>query len=310
MSAMAPAPELRLPWESNTEDDRRFLQTLRTTLIIFGVFAIAVPLLPVPESNREIAPEVPPELVTVILEEKDLPEPVKPPPTPVEKKPEPPEPVETVKEQHRDNPTPVNRMEQARKVAAVSGVLAFQDDLSDMRDTVDLNELNQTQLRRGQESAAHTERAMITSGLPATSGGINTSALSRNAGGPALSGRETTRVQSTVASAAGKTGDSQSGKTGGRSDESIRRVMDNNKGAIFAIYNRALRQDPLLQGRLSFEMVIDPAGSVARLTLLSSELADPGLTRKILARIRLIDFGAEQVTTTSVHYSLDFLPYS
>ena len=67
-------------------------------------------------------------------------------------------------------------------MAAVSGVLAFQDDLSDMRDTVDLNELNQTQLRRGQESAAHTERAMITSGLPATSGGINTSALQPQCG--------------------------------------------------------------------------------------------------------------------------------
>jgi hypothetical protein len=86
--------------------------------------------------------------------------------------------------------------------------------------------------------------------------------------------------------------------------------MDDNKGAIFAIYNRALRKDPLLHGKLSFEMVIDPSGGVAHLKLVSSELSDPDLTSKILSRIRLINFGAEDVSSTRVNYSLDFLPYT
>jgi outer membrane biosynthesis protein TonB len=244
------------------------------------------------------------------MQEQVLPEPVKQPPAPVEKIPEPPEPVESVKEKPRDQPKPVDRVEQARKVAVVSGLLAFQDDLSDMRDSVDVNSLNQTQLRRGQSSAATTERSIVTSGLPANSGGIDTRALSRDAGGPALSGRETTRVQSTIASKGENTSKGQSEKSGGRSDESIRRVMDDNKGAMFAIYNRALRTDPLLHGRLVFEMVIDPSGSIAQLTLVSSELSDPAVTNKILSRIRLINFGAEAVNSTRVNYSLDFLPYS
>ena len=310
MSSMTQAPELRLPWESTAEDDRRFQRTLRNMLLIFGTLAIVVPLLPVTELSREKLEETSPEFVQIILEEKSLPEPIKTPPAPVERVPEPPAPVESMKERPREKPKPVDQLEQARKVAAVSGLLAFQDDLSEMRDSVDVDALNQTQLRRGKSSAANTERSIVTSGLPANSGGIKTSALSLDTGGPALSGRETTRVQSTISSKGKNFGKSQPGKLGGRSDEAIRLVMDDNKGAIFSIYNRSLRKDPLLHGRLVFEMVIDPSGSVAQITLVSSELSDPALTSKILSRIRLINFGAEDVNSTRVHYSLDFLPYT
>ena len=86
--------------------------------------------------------------------------------------------------------------------------------------------------------------------------------------------------------------------------------MDNNKGAIFAIYNRALRRDPLLEGKLVFEMVIDASGAVVEVELLSSELTDDALTRKILSRIRMIRFGPEEVRRTRVNYSFDFLPYA
>ena len=93
MHAMPLAPELRLPWESTAEDDRRFLKLLRNMLLAFGALAVAVPLLPVPDVSREKIKVAPPELVQVVLEEKTLPEPVKPPPKPVEKVPEPPAPV-------------------------------------------------------------------------------------------------------------------------------------------------------------------------------------------------------------------------
>ena len=66
----------------------------------------------------------------------------------------------------------------------------------------------------------------------------------------------------------------------------------------------------MLQGKLVFEMVIAPDGRITELTLLSSGLADAELTRKLLARIRLISFGAADVITTRVNYALDFLPYT
>ncbi len=310
MSAMTLTPELLLPWESTAEEDRRFLGVLRNMLFAFSVLATAVPLLPVSELPIEKLEEVPPQLARIILEEKPLPEPVKPLPRSVKKTLEPPEPVEKVKEKSREKFKVVDQLEQARKVAAVSGLLAFQDDLSEMRDSVDVNTLNQAQMRRGQERAANTERSIVTSDIPADSGGIRISAISRDAGGAALSGRETTRVQSTIASKTMKTVKSHSETPGGRSDESIRRVMDGNKGAIFTLYNRALRKDSLLQGKLAFEMVIDPSGRVIQITLMSSELSDPSLTSKILSRIKLINFGAEDVNNTHVNYVLDFLPYS
>lgn len=315
---MVMAPELCLPWESSLEEDRRFRKILLTGFAAFLLLAIAIPLLPLQELSREEIEEVPPHLARIILEKKVLPKPepvaVKPIPKPrpiAKKEPDKPRPVESPQAKPEVKPRPVDTIAEARKAAAVSGVLAFQDDLQAMRDTVDVNALDQTQTSRGEASATRVERSVITSGVRTNSGGIQTAALSKDTGGPALSGRETTAVQSSIAgNSAKKAPHSRSAELGGRSDESIRRVMDKNKGAIFAIYNRALRKDPLLEGKLVFEMVIDASGTVAQLKLLGSELTDEDLTRKILSRIRLIDFGQEQAITTRVNYSFDFLPYS
>ena len=303
MSAVVIAPELQLPWESTREEDVRYRNILRNALSAFVAFALLLPLLPVEQLTREQQAAVPPVLARVILEKKELPRPVPviPKPKPVEKKKTPAKP--------KPEPKPVDRVEQARKVAAVSGVLAFQDALTDMRDSIDVASLSQTQMSRGRADAAKIERNIITGAAKTDSGGIQTAAVSRDTGGPALSARETTKVQSTIAGS--RQGDAEGGyaSLGGRSDESIRRVMDKNKGGIFALYNRALRKDPMLQGKLVFEMVIESSGAISELELLSSELADDSLTRKILARIRMIRFEARDVITTRVNYSFDFLPY-
>jgi outer membrane biosynthesis protein TonB len=321
MTAMSLAPELQLPWESTGAEDSRFRRILCNLLALFVALAILVPLLPVRELSREKSEAIPPALARVIVEKKVLPEPVpvpvqpsskpepEPKPRPVEKKPlEQPEPPVAAKVE--PPPKPQDKLEKAREVAAVAGMLAFQDELAQMRDSLDLDAMPQARMSRGEATAAQLERAVITGGAAADSGGINTSTLSRDTGGPALSGRETTLVQSTIASTGQKSMASASARLGGRSDESIRQVMDRNKGAIFAIYNRALRQDPLLEGKLVFEMVIEASGEVVQIKLLSSELVDDELTRKILSRIRMIRFEAQDVISTRVNYSFDFLPYS
>ena len=308
MTVIALAPELQLPWESTWEEDSRYRKILRNMFVLFLIGAVAVPFLSVSELTREQREEVPPHLARIILEKKELPPPVvvPPKPKPVQKK----KPIEKKAEKPKPKPKPVDKTEQALKVAKTSGILAFQDDLMEMRDSLDLDGLNSTQMSRGEASAAKIERSLITGASKAGSGGIKTSDLSRDTGGAALSGRETTQVESAIASTAKKAGQSRSAQLGGRSDEAIRREMDRNKGAIFAIYNRALRKDPLLEGKLVFEMVIDAGGAVADIKLLSSELNDEALTRKILSRIRLIRFEAKDVLTTRVNYSFDFLPYT
>ena len=94
----------------------------------------------------------------------------------------------------------------------------------------------------------------------------------------------------------------------GRSDEEIRQVIDQHMGAIFAIYNRALRQDPLLQGKLVVRMVIEPSGEISEARIESSELNNEELEQRLLARILLITFPDADVTVTQVNYTFDFLP--
>lgn len=305
-----------LPWETGGEADRLFRRVLLSSLGILLVLSVTLPLLPLPVIEAMLAEEEP-VLTRVVLEKKVLPEPVvKPRPREelVRPKPKPkPKPERKPQVQPKPAPQPVDRLAEARDTARATGVLAFRDDLASLRDSVDVQDLNQTRSSRGASEAAELQRAVITQKGPARSSGIRAANLSTDTGGPALSGRETTTINSDIAGTprAGKAPNSAGAdQPGGRGDDAIRRVMDRNKGAIFALYNRALRSNPLLEGRLVFEMVIHPDGSITELTLISSELGDAELTRRILSRIRLIEFGRDDVLSTRVNYSFDFLPYT
>jgi TonB family protein len=109
---------------------------------------------------------------------------------------------------------------------------------------------------------------------------------------------------------AGRGGTLQRGGSGkaSRSIEEIKLVFERNKGAIYAIYNRALREEPSLQGKVVLEMKIAPAGQVVELRIVSSELKAPDLERKLLARIKQFDFGAKDVDMITVTWPVDFLP--
>ncbi|HJV63617.1 MAG TPA: AgmX/PglI C-terminal domain-containing protein, partial [Albitalea sp.] len=93
-----------------------------------------------------------------------------------------------------------------------------------------------------------------------------------------------------------------------RSLEDVRLVFDRNKGAIYAIYNRLLREDPTLQGKVVLKLTIAPSGAVTECRIESSELKAPELESKLLARIRQFDFGAKDVEVMVVTYPVDFLP--
>lgn len=307
------APNLQLAWSSSFDIDYDFKRILRVMLIVFAVIAVAIPFIPVPEIPRAEQEVLPPQLAQVVLEEKKLPEPKKEPPKP-KPKPEPkkkPEPKPKPKPKPKPEPKPVNRLDDARKVASNSGVLQFKDDLAAMRDNLDMAQLNKKDLSRGVAVAKQVKRSVITSQASGTSGGISTANLSTDVGGSALSGRETTKVHSPIQNLAkaGKRAGRNSRGVPGRSDEEIRKVMDQNKGAIFSIYNRALRKAPELEGKVTVKLVIEPDGRVSDVTLVSSELNNPALERKLLARIRLIQFDPASVARTTLNYSFDFLPY-
>jgi TonB family protein len=165
--------------------------------------------------------------------------------------------------------------------------------------------------------ATQVDRSMINSGQTRGSGGINVGAYaSHDTGGVALSGRETTKVKSGLADASKKAagatnaGGGNSDGAGGaaRSEEDIRKVMEQYKASFFSIYNRALKEDATLQGKVVVKLVIDPTGQVVDAAIVSSELKNPALEAKILAKIKSINFSAGNVARFTVNYSFDFLP--
>ena len=85
-------------------------------------------------------------------------------------------------------------------------------------------------------------------------------------------------------------------------------VFDRNKGAIYAMYNRALREDPSLQGKLVLRLTISPSGKVITCELVSNELGSQELGRKVVQRVKLFSFGAKDVDEMTVTYPIDFLP--
>lgn len=85
-------------------------------------------------------------------------------------------------------------------------------------------------------------------------------------------------------------------------------IFDRNKGAIYALYERALRMNPMLQGKLVLEFTIAPSGVVTRCRIVSSELHDPALEREIVARVMLFRFQPEKVGPTTATKPIDFFP--
>jgi outer membrane biosynthesis protein TonB len=234
-------------------------------------------------------------------------------------------------------------LDNARKRASGVGLLAMKNELAEMTGAPVAVQLKQdikpgpgvgtgvgVGVGAGSEAGVPV-RAMITSNATRGSGGINTAAYSRDTGGGGLAGRATTLVEGVAGGgggggpggggsrAGGGTGGEGGGGKGGqltrgnsgkatRSIEDIKLVFERNKGAIYAIYNRALRDDPALQGKVVLELKIAPSGAVEALRIVSSELKAEDLEKKLLARIRSFDFGAKDVDVMVVTWPVDFLP--
>jgi len=294
-------------------DDKRFLQWLGAALLLGGLLGVLVPLITLPEINREEKQKLPPQLARVLLEKEAIkppePEP-EPEPTP-EPEPEPePKADDKPEPEVKPEPKPVTAVDKAREKASTSGLLQFKDALADMRQAIDVESVASDEISRGQAVAERTERSLITSGAESDSGGINTSALSKDTGGVALSGRETTQVESALAGAQASAETAQSKTTSGeRSDEEIRRVMSQHATALDRYYRRALRANPALQGKIVLKLVINPDGSLASVVIVSSDLNDAELEARVLARVKLISFEAKaDAAITTRNYTFSFLP--
>ena len=316
-----------LPWSTGADQERRFHRIVLQCLVGVLILSLVLSLLPVPERDPLSVQEIPERFARFVLEQ---PEPAPPPPI-VEPEPE-PEPlpeVEPEPEQLVETPAPepepviepepvvvepeVDVTEQARERAAVAGLLPFAQDLAALRTNDTLDRLDQSGDITGtvEGEAPVVERALITSRAGSGSSGINTAELSRGTGGQGLAGRATTQIESPIESFGPAGGDvSRAGVSDlpSRSREEIELVFDRNKGAIFALYNRALRQNPALVGKVVLELTIEPDGRVSDCAVVSSELGDPELERRLVQRVLLFQFEAKDVERITTTKPIDFFP--
>ena len=295
-----------LPWTPEEDEQERLKKTARTFLIMFALIGVVIPLIPM--SERPTPPALPEEVVKLILEP-----PPPPPPKPEAKKPEPkpeakpePKPVEP--------PKPVDRQAEARKKAENAGLLAMKDQLEDLREAFEPVQSSSAPMIGRVEGASRAERALVTGRTGVGSGGINTGQLSSGFGsGP---GNLKGHAAGTAApSFAEKIGDDRaqasrtgSGSRASRSREEIEIVFDRNKSAIYALYSRALREQPELQGKVVVQLTIAPSGEVTDCRIVSTELGDAELERKLVARIRMFRFDARDVEAMTTTKPIEFFP--
>jgi len=304
--------EYELPWSSDSSQDRKFQRVLGIVFLVAAVLGILWPFLPTPEPEPYEIEDIPPRIAKLLLEEKPVPP---PPPPVVEEEPEPepddPEPEQVVEAEPEPEPEPPPDLEKIAREQAQAALLPFAEDLADLVDQELLDKVaNNRELSASVGEAARNERSMITSKVGTASGGINTANMSRNTGGTGIAGRSTTKVDNPVAGIGPAGGARRTGSSGkaSRSREEIELVFDKNKGAIFALYNRALRNDPTLEGKLVLRLTIAPNGIVTFCEIISSELGDEELENKLVQRIKMFRFQAKDVEAITTTKPIDFFP--
>ena len=324
MSTLNVRPPIRWEsWELNDAADRRFRLICIEVGVPVLIFGIAMSLLhferktaaPAPPPVRQYAqllpppPAPPPPVQETVAEpepvEAPKPEPV-PEPKPKVEEPKPEPKPEPKIEEPKPEPTPEQRAEAARQRAAKAGLASMSEDLAAIRDSSAAERVASGAAVISGTGAPPKQAASGSLGGDArSSGGVDTASLGKSTGATGLSERSTEKVKAAANTAAAK---AEGKRSGGRDREEVEEVFDQNKGAIYALYNRALRDNPALQGKLVLKLTIEPDGSVSSCEVVSSELKDPDLEAKLVGRVKLFRFEAKDTAATTITKPLDFFP--
>jgi hypothetical protein len=331
---------MRMPWATDAESEGRFRRALLISLFWSLLLGILIPLvnLPIPDRINTVI-EIP-ERMAMLLKEEPLPP---PPPPPVEKVKEPektePELAKTAKTEKKPKPKKGSVKKKAKQKPAGGGtqvakkktqnigVLAFKSSFSDLMDEVPVAKLGtEARLKKTDNKIpgqARAQRSLVAMQATGGSGnGISNFGVSRNLGNGGsgggsgygnagqIGGVGTGKVESVVAGLAEEAGRPLSDGVGAaRTDEEIQIVFDRYKATLYRIYNKELRRDPTLRGKLLLRLVIEPNGEVSLCEAESTDLDSKELVSKIVARVKRFNFGPkEDVPKITILYPIDFLP--
>ena len=319
-----PKQAMVMPWQRRGEEDRRYRRSLGSSLATSLVLAILIGsiAIPIPDKSKKI--ELPERMAKLVHEA--LPPPPPAPEAVIDEEIPEPEPETEPELAEEIPPELVLESSEEPRVAEVQepdikeqvkskGILAFRDSFasrSSLRPSTQLG--SQARLNSaGENAVGRTERAMVTTNAPGSSGGINLASISRDVGGggPGMGGVAVSRVSSSIGSGGDGFGDRpmSGGAMAGRTDEEIQIVFDRYKAALYRLYNRELRKNPTLRGQVIIKLTIEPDGSVSFCALQSSDMNAPVLADQVIERVTTFDFGAkEDISAVTIIYPIDFLP--
>lgn len=294
-----------LPWDSLPGDRLRQWSILVILALLSLLLIIFIEISPRVEKDRFAEQEVPERLAKLVMERKKE-EPPPPPPPPEEEPEEVKEEPKPEEEKPKEEPKPAE-VEKARE-RAKKELKVFEDSLAGLRDIAPVVSNQQLRTGGGESTKIDNSRNLITSRAGSGSGGIAVSSVSgTGGGGGTLEAGQVAQVESSINEEAAAVKKSADGKSR-RTDEQLRRVFDRYAGKFNVQYQRALRNNPAMQGTVVLQLEIAPNGSVSSVTIKSSELGDADLERKILVIVKSMDFGALSVEVWKGEWPLNFFP--
>jgi outer membrane biosynthesis protein TonB len=304
-----------MPWANDSESESLFRRSLLIALLLTFIFGSIIPLVNVPAPDPMAVVKVPERIAMLLKKEPPKPEPV---PEQPKKEKEPEEDLEKPKEpEEKEKPKPTTeKTKAARKKVENTGVLAFKSSFADLMDETPVAKLgSEARLSKASPRAAGSARGRrsLVAMASGSSGGIGSGAVSRNigsSGGDRIGGVGFARVASSLTGMVEEAGRPVSDGPGpARTDEEIQIVFDRYKALLYRIYNKELRKNPTLRGKILLRITIEPDGTVSLCKVESTDLASAKLVDLIVARVKRFNFGPkDDVPKTTILYPIDFLP--
>lgn len=330
-----------LPWDPLPGESRRLRILMAIMLLLAFLIWLIVPHIEIPKVDRAQAEAVPERLARVVIERKEIPP---PPPKPVEEVKTDLPKVETKPTEAAVEKAPkavVTDLQKSAAKARASKAIqdaGISDALADIRD-MDVQAMAAPTGLPGQKGSgtggsglitsteeAGTSRNLLTSRAgsgsgagAAYAGGVSSGFGGGKAGGKGSAGMLGAGVAGgggklqSVGSAIGTEATNVNGRVGKdgksrRTSEDIRKTFDQYGGKLNNAYQRALRDDPTMQGTVRLKLTVAPDGSVTAVSVATSQLSNADLENKILAIVKGFNFGADEVEIWTGTHDLNFFP--
>lgn len=300
---------LALGWAPEHKTDNFFNRLTLVVVILTFAFGFIMMSLDLPKEERRARTVIPERVANFILQ-KEKPKVIK-----IKVKPKPKiiaKAIKRIKKKVKSDKPLTKVQKKARKKAESSGLLALNNELSDLMDTSSISAMVGKRVRKNSSAlkAATVNKSVLTENASKGSGGIAQDKYKTRVSKTVLSHADKIAFKQSLASTGKLKGKNHNTARGDnvRSEEDVIYVMDQNKSQLHSIYRRARRADPGLKGKIILEITIAPSGKVLQVRIKSSELNNPKLESRLVARIKRFNFGSSSVEKVTVTFPIEFLP--